>query len=193
MSEFRIPERHAQLLAYAQSLTPPSGWKIEVSGDEIIMMAGPSVIHQRNLLLVREQFDAHRPRDLMPSENTDLSSPNTGKLRNPDLTYIPLATVELGGNQVPAELAVIAVEIVSPSNPENDLVGKVRDYPQMGIPLYLVIDPREGTLTLHSEPGNGAYHRRWTGKFGDAVPVPAPFDFELATAELLRYPAGATA
>ncbi|WP_405004194.1 Uma2 family endonuclease [Kitasatospora purpeofusca] len=193
MSDFRIPERHDRLLAYAQSLTPPSGWKIEVSGDEIIMMAGPSVIHQRNLLLVREQFDAHRPRDLMPSENTDLSSPNTGKLRNPDLTYIPLATVELGGNQVPAELAVIAVEIVSPSNPENDLVGKVRDYPQMGIPLYLVIDPREGTLTLHSDPGNGAYHRRWAGKFGDAVPVPAPFDFELTTSELLRYPAGATA
>ncbi|MDY0811129.1 Uma2 family endonuclease [Kitasatospora purpeofusca] len=190
MSEFRIPERHAQLLAYAQSLTPPSGWKIEVSGDEIIMMAGPSVIHQRNLLLVREQFDAHRPRDLMPSENTDLASPHTGKLRNPDLTYIPLAAVELGGNQVPAELAVIAVEIVAPSNPENDLVGKVRDYPQMGIPLYLVIDPREGTLTLHSEPGGGTYHRRWSGKFGDAVPVPAPFGFELATAELLRYPAG---
>ncbi|MFJ4090454.1 Uma2 family endonuclease [Kitasatospora sp. NPDC089913] len=187
MSEFRIPERHAQLLAYARTLTPPSGWKIEVSGDEIIMMAGPSVIHQRNLLLVREQFDARRPKDLMPSENTDLGSPHTGKLRNPDLTYIPLAAVELGGNQVPAELAVIAVEIVSPSNPENDLVGKVRDYPQMGIPLYLVIDPREGTLALHSEPGGGTYHRRWAGKFGDAVPIPAPFAFELETAELLRY------
>ncbi|MFD8697222.1 Uma2 family endonuclease [Kitasatospora purpeofusca] len=189
MIEPRIPERQARLLAYAQGLTPPSGWKVEVSGDAIIVTAGPPVIHQRNLLLVRRQFDAHRPADLMPSENTDLASPHTGRLRNPDLTYIPLATVELGGNQVPAELAVIAVEIVSPSNPENDLVGKVRDYPRMGIPLYLVIDPREGTLTLHSEPGNGVYHRRWTGRFGDAVPVPEPFAFELATSELLRYPA----
>ncbi|MET8698812.1 Uma2 family endonuclease [Kitasatospora sp. NPDC004723] len=188
MTGFRIPERHAQLPAYAQSLTPPSGWKVEVSGDQIIMTASPSVIHQRNLMIVREQFDAHRPAELMPSENTDLASPHTGKLRNPDLTYIPLDTVELGGSQVPAELAAIAVEIVSPSNPENDLVGKVRDYPQMAIPLYLVIDPREGTLTLHSEPGGGTYHRRWTGAFGDGVPVPEPFAFELATAELLRYP-----
>ncbi|WP_380284683.1 Uma2 family endonuclease [Kitasatospora purpeofusca] len=189
MTGFRIPERHAQLLAYAQSLTPPSGWKVEVSGDEIIMTAGPSVIHQRNLLVVRRRFDANCPAELMPSENTDLASPRTGKLRNPDLTYIPLDTVELGGNRVPAELAAIAVEIVSPSNPENDLVGKVRDYPQMAIPLYLVIDPREGTLTLHSEPGGTTYHQRWTGKFGDGVPIPAPFSFELATAELLRYPA----
>ncbi|MEV8099018.1 Uma2 family endonuclease [Kitasatospora sp. NPDC085879] len=189
MADFEIPERHAQLLRYAQTLTPPSGWKIEVSGDEIIMMAGPSVIHQRNLLVVREQFDAHRPAGLMPSENTDLASPNVGKLRNPDLTYIPLSVVELGGSEVPAELAEIAVEIVSPSNPENDLVGKVRDYPLMRIPLYLLIDPREGAIVLYSEPDNGVYHRQWRGTFGDTVPVPAPFSFGLATGELIRYPA----
>ncbi|MGC0419419.1 Uma2 family endonuclease [Embleya sp. AB8] len=188
MADFRIPERHAQLLEYAQSLTPPSGWKIEVSGDEIIMMAGPSVIHQRNLLIVREQFDTHRPGDLMPSENTDLASPNVGKLRNPDLTYIPVAVVELGGNDVPAELAAIAVEIVSPSNPENDLVGKVRDYPLMDIPLYLLVDPREAAITLYSEPGDGRYHRQWNGKFGDTVPIPEPFGFGLVTAGLVRYP-----
>ncbi|WP_406197586.1 Uma2 family endonuclease [Kitasatospora sp. NBC_01560] len=190
MTGSRIPERHAQLVAYAQSLTPPADWKAEVSGDEIIVMAGPSVIHQRNLLIVREQFDAHRPADLMPSENTDLASPNVGKLRNPDLTYIPIATVELGGNEVPAELAAVAVEIVSPSNPENDLVGKVRDHPLMHIPLYLVIDPREGGLVLYSEPDGGTYRRQWAGSFGDEVPVPVPFSFGLATDRLLRYPAG---
>ncbi|CAM5625622.1 Uma2 family endonuclease [Streptomyces viridifaciens] len=186
MSEFQIPDRHAQLLAYAQSLTPPAGWKLEISGDEIIMMAGPSAIPQRNLLQIREQFDAHRPSDMMPSENSDLASPNVGKLRNPDLTYIPL---ESSGNQIPAEQAPIAVEIVSPSNPENDLVGKVRDYPLMGIPLYLLIDPREGDITLYSEPSAGGYHQQWHGKFGDRVPVPAPFDFELVTDRLVRYSA----
>ncbi|KJK55682.1 Uma2 family endonuclease [Saccharothrix sp. ST-888] len=188
MTEFQASERHAQLLAYAQSLSPPSGWKVEVSGDEIIVMAGPSVIHQRNLLVVREQFDAHRPADLMPSENTDLASPNVGKLRNPDLAYIPIAVVEPGGNDVPAELAAIAVEIVSPSNPENDLVGKVRDYPLMDIPLYLLIDPRDGVITLYSDPASGAYHQQWNAGFGDTVPVPEPFAFDLATDNLVRYP-----
>ncbi|MER7669614.1 Uma2 family endonuclease [Kitasatospora sp. NPDC096128] len=184
MSEFRIPDRHARLLEYARSLTPPSGWKIEISGDGIIILAGPSAIHQRNLLLIREQFDAHRPSDMMPSENSDLASPNVGKLRNPDLTYIPL---ESAGNPTPAEQAAIAVEIVSPSNPENDIVGKVRDYPLMGIPLYLLIDPREGDITLYSEPSDTGYHQHWNGKFGDRVPIPAPFGFELATDALVRY------
>ncbi|MEU1288265.1 hypothetical protein [Kitasatospora sp. NPDC005856] len=63
MSEFQIPDRHARLPAYAQSLTPPAGWKIEISGDEIITMAGPSVIHQRDLLLVRKhRLRRGRPR-----------------------------------------------------------------------------------------------------------------------------------
>ncbi|WP_033348478.1 Uma2 family endonuclease [Kitasatospora aureofaciens] len=184
MSEFRTPDRYAQLLSYAQSLTPPARWKIEISGDEIIMTAGPSAIHQRNLLQIREQFDAHRPFDMMPSENSDLASPNVGKLRNPDLTYIPL---ESSGNQIPAEQAPIAVEIVSPSNPENDLVGKVRDYPLMGIPLCLLIDPREGDITLCSEPSAGGHHQQWHGEFGDRVPIPAPFDFEFVTDSLVRY------
>lgn len=186
MSESQIPDRHARLLEYAQSLTPPAGWKIEISGDEIIMMAGPSAIHQRNLLLIRRQFEAHEPADMIPSENSDLASPNVGKLRNPDLTYIPAESV---ASQIPAEQAAIAVEIVSPSNPENDLISKVRDYPLMGIPLYLLVDPREGDVTLYSEPSDGRYHQRWDGTFGDRVPIPAPFDFELATDALVRYPA----
>ncbi|MFH9348589.1 Uma2 family endonuclease [Kitasatospora sp. NPDC017646] len=159
---------------------------MEISGDEIIMTAGPSAIHQRDLLLVRRQFEAHEPADMMPSENTDLASPNVGKLRNPDLTYIPL---ESAGNPTPADQAVIAVEIVSPSNPENDLVGKVRDYPLMGIPLYLLTDPREGDITLYSDLSDGGYHQQWHGKFGDRVPIPAPFDFELVTDGLIRYSA----
>ncbi|MEY9946926.1 Uma2 family endonuclease [Kitasatospora sp. GAS1066B] len=81
------------------------------------------------------------------------------------------------------------MEIVSPSNPENDLVGKVRDYPLMGIPVYLLIDPRLGAITLYSEPSGGVYHRQWTAVFGDRVPVPDPSAFDLETGALIRYPA----
>ncbi|MFJ8628066.1 Uma2 family endonuclease [Kitasatospora sp. NPDC093550] len=182
-------ESDHRVLAYARTLAPPSGWKVEVSGRTIIVTAPPPTDHAGNLRIVRRQFDAHRPPELMPSENTDLASPTVGKLRNPDLTYVPLSVLESGGNEVPAEQAAIAVEIVSPSNPENDLVGKVRDYPLMDIPLYLVIDPRTGGITLYSDPSPTGYHRQWNGKFGDRVPVPAPFDFELTTDTLLRYPA----
>nr|WP_237555190.1 Uma2 family endonuclease [Streptomyces sp. SID4948] len=165
----------------------PDGFKAEISGDSIVMLVAPSGIHQRNLLVVRRQFDAHCPGDLLPSENTDLVSPGVGKSRNPDLTYLPAGVLETTDTQVPAEAAVIAVELVSPSNPENDWVGKVRDYPMMGIPMYLVVDARLKSVTLFSHPDGRKYHRREDADFGEILRIPDPFDFDLDTATLLTY------
>lgn len=179
------PQHFALLEEARRSL--PDGFKVELSGDTIVMRVGPSGIHQRNLLAVRRQFDAHSPSHLVPSENTDLVSPGVGKIRNPGLTYLPTDVLETTDNQVPAETAVIAVELVSPSNPENDWVGKLRDYPIMGIPLYLVVDARLKTVTLFSRPDGGKYHRREDADFGESLTIPQPFGFDLDTAALLPY------
>ncbi|GAA2110618.1 Uma2 family endonuclease [Kitasatospora saccharophila] len=179
------PEHFALLEEARRSL--PEGFKVEISGDTIVVMVGPSGIHQRNLLVVRRQFDAHAPLELLPSENTDLVSPHVGKSRNPDLTYLPGDALETAANQVPAELAAVAVELVSPSNPENDWVGKVRDYPLMGIPLYLLVDARQRTVTLFSRPDGSRYHRREDVDFGETLRIPEPFGFELVTTGLLPY------
>ncbi|SHN15527.1 Uma2 family endonuclease [Actinacidiphila paucisporea] len=178
--------RHFALLDEARR-NLPDGFKAEISGDTIVMMVGPSGIHQRNLLVVRRQFDAHSPSTLVPSENTDLVSPGVGKSRNPDLTYLPAGVLETTDNQVPAEAAAIAVELVPPSNPENDWVGKVRDYPVMGIPLYLVVDATLKTATLFSRPDGGKYHRREDADFGEGLIIPEPFGFDLDTSALLPY------
>ncbi|MDY0812937.1 Uma2 family endonuclease [Kitasatospora purpeofusca] len=179
------PKHFALLDEARRSL--PDGFKVEISGDTIVMTVSPSGIHQRNLLLVRRQFDRHTPAELLPSENTDLVSPAVGKSRNPDLTYLPGDALATSANQVPAELAAIAVELVSPSNPENDWVGKVRDYPLMGIPLYLLVDARQKTVTLFSRPDGAKYHRREDVEFGETLHIPEPFGFDLVTGGLLPY------
>ncbi|GAA3045968.1 Uma2 family endonuclease [Kitasatospora albolonga] len=179
------PEHRALLEEARRGL--PDGSKVELSGDTIVTIVSPSGIHQRNLLTVRRQFDAHTPDGLLPSENTDLVSPNVGKSRNPDLTYLPDEALATTDDRVPAELAAIAVELVSPSNPENDWVGKVRDYPLMGIPLYLLVDARQKTVTLFSRPDGTRYHRREDVDFGETLWLPEPFGFELDTAGLLPY------
>ncbi|MFF2074917.1 Uma2 family endonuclease [Kitasatospora sp. NPDC058162] len=177
---------HFELLEEARR-SLPDGFKVELSGDTIVMMVSPSGIHQRNLLVVRRQFDAHAPAGLLPSENTDLISPQVGKSRNPDLTYLPDDALATTANRVPAELAAIAVELASPSNPENDWVAKLRDYPLMGIPLYLLIDARQKTVTLFSRPDATRYHRREDIAFGETLHIPEPFGFDLATGDLLPY------
>jgi Uma2 family endonuclease len=178
--------QHLALLEEARR-SLPDGYKVELSGDTLFVAVGRSGLHQRNLLVIRRQFDAHSPSGLVPSENTDLVSPGVGKSRNPDLTYLPAEALETTDNQIPAEAAAIAVELVSPSNPENDWVGKLRDYPIMGIPLYLVVDARLKTATLFSRPDGGKYHRREDVDFGGTLDIPRPFGFGLDTSTLLPY------
>ncbi|GAA1198221.1 isoleucyl-tRNA synthetase [Kitasatospora gansuensis] len=76
---------------------------------------------------------------------------------------------------------VLVVEVVSTSNPENDYENKVHDYAAMGIPHYLLVDPRDGTGIVHSQPG---YASREKFAFGDTVPV-GPWTID--TSGLLTY------
>jgi Uma2 family endonuclease len=179
------PEHYRLLEEARRSL--PDGYKVELSGDVIVMQASPSSIHQLNLALVQRQFEAHCPAGYFPTGNSDLSSSEVGAVRNPDLTYLPVDVVDLAGHNIPAELALIAVEIVSPSNPDNDWAGKVRDYPRMGFPLYLIVDPRQKTVTLFSEPNRDRYHTRTEREFGERIHIPEPFGFDLDLSALVPY------
>ncbi|MGW2369524.1 Uma2 family endonuclease [Streptomyces sp. NPDC001667] len=179
------PQRFALLEEARRAL--PEGFKAELSGDLLVVQAPPSAAHQLNLSKIRRQFDAHTPTGYIDTGNTDLASPRTAKVRNPDLTYLPEEAMATTDSSVAAELALIAVEVVSPSNPENDWVGKLRDYPLMGIPLYLVVDARQKTVTLFSEVENGRYRLREDADFGETVHIPEPFGFILDTSGLRPY------
>lgn len=180
-------ERHREFVEEVLR-TAPDGVRVEWSGDTLIMQAAPPNIHQLSIMLVQRQFERHVPDDYGFSGNSALTTPDVTKERSLDLTYLPIASFAREGNTTPAEEALIAVEVVSPSNAGNDWVDKLRDYAVMGIPLYLIIDPREGTVTLFSEPNHDRYHARHDRKFGDSMRIPEPFDFDLDLSGLVRYP-----
>jgi Uma2 family endonuclease len=86
---------------------------------------------------------------------------------------------------IDATAIALAVEVVSPSNPENDYVHKVRDYPLMAVPHYLIVDPRDGTCVHHWGIEAGRYADVVHYRFGDKVPLG---DRVVDTAELSPYP-----
>lgn len=184
--EHMMNRQHFELLEQARRALP-GGFKVELSGDTIVMQASPSAMHQLNLSKIHGQFDAHVPEGYVFTGNTDLVSPQTAKVRNPDLTYLPEEAMTTTDSSVAAELALIAVEVVSPSSPENDWVGKLRDYPLMGVPLYLVVDARQKVVTLFSEVENGRYRLREDADFGEGVHIPEPFAFVFDTGVLRPY------
>ncbi|MFJ8044704.1 Uma2 family endonuclease [Kitasatospora sp. NPDC096147] len=179
------PATYARLREIADQLPQVPGiGKVEIAKGEIVMMMSPVKRHELAVHRIARQLDAQLP-DTHPGfiafAGADLEDVGLGRLRRPDLMVFAEQTLE--GEQatlLPHEVLLV-VEVVSRSNPENDYDAKVHDYAAMGIPHYLLVDPRDGTGIVHSQPG---YPVREKFVFGDTVPV-GPW--RLDTSGLLTY------
>lgn len=108
-------------------------------------------------------------------------------MRRPDVMVIAMADMDVPGSFDPRAL-VAAIEVVSRSNPDNDRVTKMRDYPLMGIAVYAIFDPRAGdgaVLTdIHSTPDGPRYATRKDFVYGEDVTIG---DWTISTENLPRY------
>ncbi|MER8182323.1 Uma2 family endonuclease [Kitasatospora sp. NPDC094015] len=184
---------YARMRAVADELTahaPEDVRAVEISGDEIIMMMSPVNLHELIVyrltrLLDRQLADAAEP--FIAHGGADIEDPESGIKRRPDVMVFPESALTAGDAVHPREVIAV-VEVVSKSNPENDYEGKMRDYPTMGIPHYLIVDPRNGTglvLSLpHDTPEGRRYSTRREFRFGERVAVGA---YEVDTAGFPTY------
>lgn len=78
----------------------------------------------------------------------------------------------------------MVVEVTS-SNPERDRKAKRHCYARAGIPLYLLVDRSNAEITLFSDPSGDDYAGHNTAPAGKPLPLPAPFSFDLETADFL--------
>ncbi|MEV4611886.1 Uma2 family endonuclease [Kitasatospora sp. NPDC049258] len=166
------PAGYARLREIADQLPQVPGiGKIEIANGEIVMMMSPVRRHELAVLRIARQLNAQLPTThpgFVAHPGADLEDAGLGRLRCPDLMVFAESALE---GEAPALLpheVLLVVEIVSKSNPENDYENKVRDYAAMGIPLYLLVDPREGTGIVHDLPG---YSARTPFAFGDTITV----------------------
>ncbi len=53
-----------------------------------------------------------------------------------------------------------------------------------GIPLHLLIDRDEGSVTLFSDPEDADHRQHLTIPYGKPLPLPEPFAFDLETGDL---------
>ena len=70
-----------------------------------------------------------------------------GKFREPDLLLVTDADDPRCRNDYWLG-ADLVVEVVSPDNPDRDLIDKRKDYTEAGIPEYWIANPIAGTLTV---------------------------------------------
>ncbi|MFE2278058.1 Uma2 family endonuclease [Streptomyces sp. NPDC059454] len=161
-----------RLGAHAEQLE--GAWSVEIgpSGPILAMMC-PSKRHEGTVRRICKQLDeqllATHP-GYICANGPEIEHPAIGRMRRPDAVVIPEAVLDEEGLAVDATQALAAVEIVSPSNPNNDYGEKLTEYPAMGIPHYMIVDPRTGTIEVHSSPCGNHYSHKDPYIFGDMVP-----------------------
>lgn len=161
-----------ELGAYAEGLE--GAWRVEIGpSGPVLAMRCPSKRHAGTIRRIRNQLDEQllttHP-GYICANGPEIEHPSLGRMRGPDAVVIPEDVLDEEGLAVDATQVLAVIEIVSPSNPNNDYVEKLADYPAMGIAHYLIVDPRTGTIEVHSDPCRNGYARKDPYIFGDAVP-----------------------
>ncbi|QIB43759.1 Uma2 family endonuclease [Streptomyces aureoverticillatus] len=160
-----------ELGAYAEQLE--GSWSVEIGpSGPILAMMYPSKRHEGTVRRIRNQLNEQLPgtHPGYTCENgPEIEHPSIGRMRRPDAVVIPESALDEEGLAVDATQVIAAVEIVSPSNPENDYGAKLSEYPAMGIDHYMIVDPRTGTIEVHTEPCGNRYQRKEPYIFGDQV------------------------
>ncbi|MFJ7058676.1 Uma2 family endonuclease [Streptomyces griseobrunneus] len=163
--------------------------KFEITQEGIVHdMMAPVGPHELTALRLRKRLERVMPDELVAHTGTpDVESASHGIMRHPDVMVIAETDMEVAGSVDPLTL-VAAIEVVSRSNPENDWVSKMRDYPLLGIPVYAVFDPRTGSgavlCDIHRTPDGPRYATRKDFLYGEDVTIA---EWTIPTDGLPRY------
>lgn len=166
--------------------------KFEITKEGIVLdMMSPVRPHELTALRLRKRLEKVMPEEIVAhTGEPDVEMEPEGIMRRPDIMVIAEADME-GEGAFDPRTVIAAVEIVSRSNPDDDWVTKLRDYPLIGIPVYAIFDPRTGTgavLTdIHATPDGPRYATRKDFVYGEDVTIG---DWTIPTEGLPRYEAG---
>ncbi len=108
----------------------------------------PTHSHQAVVLCLYRLFHAY----LHPRGGVAMVVPlrmriREGKYREPDLLLLQ-SRLDDRCQERYWQGADLAVEVVSPDNPDRDWIDKRHDYAEAGVPEYWIADPRNGTITV---------------------------------------------
>lgn len=176
----------------AEQIDELPGYRVEIIEGALVVSPTPSKRHngivKRIMLALDHQLPAGK-------ESHPISSvePEGGgeEYCSPDLVVVPSDEDYEDGWLYSSDIVDFALEVVSVSHPTNDTHIKPLLYAEWGIPIFLLVDPRDGSIVLYSDPVDGVYQAVHRMRFGDTVALPEPLKgIELETTDFVRYPAG---
>ncbi|MFF9404170.1 Uma2 family endonuclease [Streptomyces anandii] len=178
------------LLEIFLSLDTPEGFRAELIEGEIVVTPPPDGDHEKYISRIVRQVIKRSRTEMDFSGNKGLKLPSGGACPRshvvPDATFGAVEGDLFGAadSWMPADGVAMVLEVTS-TKPRADRETKRRCYARAGIPLYLLVDREEASVTLFSEPRGDEYRELCMRPFGKPLTLPEPFAFELETADFL--------
>ena len=128
-------------------LTDSARRLVEFDDGTIEVLPVPMRDHQLVVRRMLDLFAAHvEPKGLAIFSPIRLRI-RPGKFREPDLLVLKSADDPRSQNRFFTG-ADLVVEVVSPNDPNRDLVDKRSDYAEAGVPEYWIVNPLDETVTV---------------------------------------------
>ena len=144
---------------------------IEFTDGHIQELPMPTDTHQAVLLFLYRLFHDHlKPRGGVTMVSALRMRIREGKYREPDVLMLRDRSDPRRQDRYWLG-ADLVVEVVSPDDPDRDLVEKRADYAEGGIPEYWIADPRDETITVLVLEGGGYVEH---GVFGRGASATSP-------------------
>ncbi|MFF3780262.1 Uma2 family endonuclease [Streptomyces sp. NPDC001933] len=171
------------------ALDTPEGFRAELIEGEIVVIPPPDGDHEDSINLIMKQVIRLARTDMDFSGNKGLKLTSGGRSPKnhvvPDGTFAPTELRLYRGADpwMPCEGVALVVEVTS-TKPRADRTDRRHCYARGPIPLYLLVDREQSSLTLFSDPEGDDYRQHCTIPFGKRLTLPPPFAFDLETGEL---------
>lgn len=180
-----------ELRELAERLDVPEGYRVEILGGQVIVSPRGSSVHSKTMLQVVKELDGRLAEELECLVEYDVESANDSEYEPaPDVLVVPRAVVDDDLPRVAADVVEMAVEVVSRSNFKTDYTTKTDLYARWGIPIYLIVDPRDGTALLQYDPDTmvGEYRANHRFQYGAVIELPAPLSgIHIDTSDFRQY------
>jgi Uma2 family endonuclease len=180
--------RPGNLREVAEKIEEATGLRVQVLGGKLVMSPTPRGRHAGAIRYLRRQLEPVLPDGLGVYEVSSVMMPDErDDYATPDLVVLPEEWDDDDDWLADPKDVALAVEVISRSEKSREIRDKADWYAVAGVAALLVVDPRKGVWALHTHPDSGAYQDVLPGKFGELVPLPSPFGFDVSTDRFSLY------
>ncbi|MDT0345210.1 Uma2 family endonuclease [Streptomyces litchfieldiae] len=175
------PGEFEDLLRELLEMNTSAGYKAEIIGGKIVVSPWQRPYYKRALKLLQQRLAPHVPAGHDASVGPFLFAfPAAKRAFGPDLHVADEAAFEQTRGAVAGAALSLVAEMTSESTRDADWEDKLAVYGR-NVPVYLLVDMQTQEITAFWRPSPNGYRARRTVSFGEALPIPEPFGFELDT------------